>query len=162
VTFEEALGFGTSQPYRENMMKTLLCRFLLCALMASPVITAQADQNAPTTFAVITHIDLLPDTTVPNVETGIQLLKNYVDETRTARGNNSAVLITWAPTNNHFQVIETWSSKAAFEAHIGTASVIAFRNSLQGLIGSPYEQRLYRPVDVPSGRRPGDSIVSPF
>lgn len=150
-------------------MKTFLSRlFLLCTLFV-PMLAAHAEPaqhgqpSAPASFVVITHVDLLPDTAVPNgVETGIALLKNYVQGTSHANGNRSAVLITWAPTNNHFQVIEVWSSRAAFEAYIGTSAAIAFRNSLQGLIGSPYEQRLYYSTNVPDSHPNGDTTASPF
>ena len=150
-------------------MKTLISRlFLLCTLL-TPMLAAQAEQTQSAqpsnavSFVVVTHVDLLPDTSVPNgVETGIALLKNYVQSTAHANGNRSAVLITWAPTNNHFQVIEVWSSRAAFESYIGTAGAISFRNSLQGLIGSPYEQRLYYSTNVPGSRASGNTSASPF
>lgn len=147
-------------------MKTLIYRlFLLCTLFTTAFAVQaqqnpQAAQNASGPFVVVTHVDLLPDTTTPNVEDGIQLLKTYVENTRQAHGNRSALLITWAPTNNHFQVIETWNSQADFEAHIGTPAVIEFRNGLQPLIGSPYEQRLYNFTNT--RQHGGSPTISPF
>jgi len=149
-------------------MKSLI-RFVLLAAALLPWIAAQAQPDPQTqsggsaSFVVVTHVDLLPDSAVPNgVETGIQLLKDYVQNTTHASGARSAQLITWAPTNNHFQIIEVWNNRAAFEAHIGTASAIAFRNSLQGLIGSPYEQRLYYSSGTQGGWPHGDATKSPF
>src|SRR5258708_38523759 len=105
-------------PYLHPMRDTMKRLFRLLVLCASAFVlsaqaeqtqqTRQAEQSAATSFVVVTHIDLLPDTatTPDSVETGIQLLKNYVVQTAQANGAKSTRLITWAPTNNHFQVIE--------------------------------------------------------
>ncbi len=124
--------------------------------------SAYSSDQSNVQVTVITHVDLLPDTSVPNgVETGIALLKTYVEDARST-GARTAELITWAPTNNHFHIIEIWSSLAAFNAHVRSTPAVTFRNSLQGLIGSPYEQRVYFPLDVARTQQIPDATRSPF
>ncbi|WP_158940754.1 putative quinol monooxygenase [Burkholderia sp. S171] len=124
--------------------------------------TAYADES-DATLLVVTHVDLLPDTVIPNsVEQGVQFLKKYVDESRGSVGSEYANLITWAPTTNHFQVIEVWQNQRTYDEHLASQSTINFRTNIQALIGSPYDARVYSSVRG-QGRIPvSDPTVSPF
>jgi quinol monooxygenase YgiN len=51
--------------------------------------------------------------------------------------------ITWAPTNNHFQLIEIYDSLNSFDEHIQAAHTVAFRNTIRPLVGAPYDERRY-------------------
>jgi quinol monooxygenase YgiN len=146
---------------RNNLVR--LISALSVSLSVTVFATAARSAELPESqVIVITHIDLLPDTAIPNgVETGIALLKTYVEGAR-ATGAKTARLITWAPTTNHFQIVEVWDSMATFNAHVESGQSVNFRNDLQALIGSPYEQRVYHPVGGSLAPARGDYIGSPF
>lgn len=135
---------------------------VLLLVLSFSDLTAHADER-DAALLVVTHVDLLPDTAIPNsVEQGVQMLKQYVDESRSSVGSQSATLITWAPTTNHFQIIEVWQNERAYNDHLSSLSTINFRTGIQALIGSPYDARVYSLVRGP-GRTPmSDSTVSPF
>ena len=44
---------------------------------------------------------------------------------------------------NHFAIVEVWQSKQAYEAHLAHPHTKAFRDQLQGGLGSPFDERLY-------------------
>jgi len=48
---------------------------------------------------------------------------------------------------NHFRVYEEWSSMAAWEAHNLAPHAQAYHDALLPLLGTPYDQRLYRLVN---------------
>ena len=55
----------------------------------------------------------------------------------------SFTLITWAPTTNHFQLLEVFDSLDAFNRHVTAAHTIAFRAAFQQYVGSPIDERRY-------------------
>ena len=47
---------------------------------------------------------------------------------------------------NHFTLVEVWTGRQAFEAHLATAPARLFREQLHPLLGSPFDARLHRPI----------------
>ena len=119
---------------------------LLACLFTWP---AMAGERGP--VIVVTHIDLIPTPTLPQ---SISLLKQFAADSKNDPGVLSFELITWAPTNNHFQLIEVYSSLEAFNRHVGAAHTIAFRTAIQPAIGAPYDERVYT-VAMPEHDRDG-------
>jgi quinol monooxygenase YgiN len=54
----------------------------------------------------------------------------------------------------HFAVIETWSDQAGFDAHQTSASLALFKNALQPIRVSGYDQRPYKALTVAAARAP--------
>jgi quinol monooxygenase YgiN len=48
---------------------------------------------------------------------------------------------------NHFRFFEQWSSDASWAAHHTSAHARAFRDGVTPILGTPYDQRLYRLVN---------------
>jgi quinol monooxygenase YgiN len=96
--------------------------------------------------AVVTHIDLIPDTAGQAPPLAVTLLKQFVLASRKDPGVESFQLITWSPTTNHFQLLELFRDRHSFEAHASAKHTVTFRHNLQQYIGAPYDERLYRPV----------------
>jgi quinol monooxygenase YgiN len=111
------------------------------ALAAAPaaLTPAFADHASPVT--VITHFDIIPNG--DNVAQAEALLEKFVLDSRSDPGVISFILITWAPTTNHFQLLEVFSSQDAFDRHVSAAHTIAFRTAAQPFVGSPLDERLY-------------------
>jgi quinol monooxygenase YgiN len=100
---------------------------------------AWADSASPVT--VVTHFDIIPNG--DNVAQATALLEKFVLDSRSDPGVVAFTLITWAPTTNHFQLLEVFNSLEAFNRHVSEAHTIAFRTAVQPFIGSPLDERLY-------------------
>ncbi len=48
---------------------------------------------------------------------------------------------------NHFRVLEEWSSQSSWEAHDLAPHAQAYHDALLPMLGTPYDQRLYRDVN---------------
>jgi quinol monooxygenase YgiN len=104
-----------------------------------PCSPAWAEPASPVT--AVTHFDVIPNG--DNVAQATALLEKFVLDSRSDPGVNSFTLITWAPTTNHFQLLEVFDSLDAFNRHVSAAHTIAFRTAVQPFIGSPLDERLY-------------------
>jgi quinol monooxygenase YgiN len=107
------------------------------AIVAAPCTIASAADPHPVT--VITHFDIIPTF----IAQAVPLLEQFVTDSRSDPGTKYFTLITWAPTNNHFQMLEVFDSLEAFNRHVSAAHTIAFRTAIQPYIGAPVDERLY-------------------
>jgi quinol monooxygenase YgiN len=90
----------------------------------------------------IAHLDIGP----PDQARGVEALRRFVDAARRSPGNLR--FEAWQQSNrpNHFNLIASWTSRSKLDAFtVGTAAR-EYRASVAPLIGSPYDQRLYRIV----------------
>jgi quinol monooxygenase YgiN len=44
---------------------------------------------------------------------------------------------------NHFAIVEVWPSKEVYEKHLSAPYAKPFRDKLQPMLGSPYDERMY-------------------
>lgn len=116
---------------------------LLAILLSSSAIAQTA---GPVT--VVAHIDFIPT----NLAQGLPTLQQFAQQSKGDPGVRSFTLITWAPTTNHFQLIEVFDSLKDYNNHVQSPHTVAFRTALQPLIGSPYDERLYQPLEQDGGR----------
>ena len=107
------------------------------ALLAAPGAIASAAAAPPIT--VVTHFDIIPT----DIAQAVPLLEQFVLDSRSDPGTKYFTLITWAPTTNHFQMLEVFDSMDAFNQHVTAAHTIAFRTAVQPYIGAPIDERLY-------------------
>ena len=116
------------------MHRTVQSLILLSCLLAWP---AMGDERG--SIFVVTHIDVIPT----NLDQAVPVLKNFAAESQDDPGVVSFQLITWAPTTNHFQLIQIYNSLAAFNRHVQAPHTIAFRSAIQPFVGAPYDERIY-------------------
>jgi quinol monooxygenase YgiN len=88
---------------------------------------------------VIAHVDFV----AAGLAQGVPALKKFATQSMTDPGVVLFTPITWAPTNNHFQLIEIYDSLSSFDEHIQAAHTVAFRNTIRPLVGAPYDERRY-------------------
>lgn len=89
---------------------------------------------------VLTHIDFAP----PALEPGLDVVEALIVASRQEVGAREIGLIVQDGRRNHMTLVEVWSSAAAHEAHIASATTMRARNEMQALIGALYDERLYR------------------
>jgi quinol monooxygenase YgiN len=126
-------GANTWETTMQRAVRYLVLVLTAC-LFAWP---ATAEERGPIT--VVTHIDVIPDF----LNQALPVLKKFAADSKADPGVVAFDLITWAPTTNHFQLIETYQSLDAFNQHVQSAHTVAFRSTVQPFIGAPYDERLY-------------------
>ena len=93
---------------------------------------------------VITHVDIDPQF-VP--EPAVPVLDTFVMDSASDPGVQTFALLSQAGTTNHFQLIEVFANRQAFNAHVSAQHTLDFRNDIQPFIGAPYDERLYHFAD---------------
>jgi quinol monooxygenase YgiN len=93
-------------------------------------------------IAVVTHVDVVP----AHKDNGAAALGQLAVESQKHTGNLRFEVWQQLDRPNHFTVVETWSSRRTFEAHIMAAETHAFRTKLAEMTGALYDERLYRPL----------------
>jgi quinol monooxygenase YgiN len=93
------------------------------------------------TIAVVTHVDVSPDPSVP------AMLKRLAEMSRQDEGNVRFDVLQHTMRANHFTVIEIWRSQQALDAHVAAAHTRQYRDELQPMTGSPLDERVYKAVE---------------
>jgi quinol monooxygenase YgiN len=104
---------------------------------------AQQSGASPSPYYVITFVDLIP----PNKDSGVALLKQYVDTTRKEPGNQSALALTQISRPNHLFLYEVWQNEDAFKKHESNAATRDFRTKMQPMLGAPFDQRAHSKLE---------------
>jgi quinol monooxygenase YgiN len=123
----------------------------LAPLLAAPIDTRQhsgltvggALGAGSGNVMVVTHVDVIPSQKEP----GMAALLRLAEESRGHHGNLRFDVWQQIDRPNHFSVVESWSSRFAFDTHVMAAATRAFRTSLAPLTGSLYDERLYQLLD---------------
>ncbi len=117
-------------------MIKITCRSLFLGLFCAAAILPQSVPVA--TLYVVAHVDVIPKFAA---DTG-KLLQTYAADTRKDYGALRVEVMVESGRPNHFTVIETWQSRAAYERHIANDHTKAFHTTLFPWLGSPYDERL--------------------
>lgn len=117
--------------------------FTVWVLAGLAVLAARA-QSRPDAKSVyiVTHIDVTPNFSAA----ANQAIQKYAAESRKEKGAISVEGLVQDGRTNHFTIVEIWASRAAFEAHSGQAHVRQFRETLQPMLGAPFDERLHEPI----------------
>jgi quinol monooxygenase YgiN len=91
---------------------------------------------------IVTHIDV-----TPNFSDGAnKAIQKYAADSRKEKGAISIEGLVQDGRTNHFTIVEVWQNREAFEAHSGLAHVREFRETLQPMLGAPFDERLHAPI----------------
>ncbi len=111
-------------------------RFLVLLIAGA----AWAQTQAP--VYVVTHIDLMPN----NTPAGVALLKQFAAATLKETGCTRFEILQQDGRPNHLTLMAVWKDQKSFDAHDSAAYTKRFREKIQPLIGSPWDERLHRMV----------------
>jgi quinol monooxygenase YgiN len=123
-----------------------LLALALVALTFAPAIAQQqpAIVTSPPPDAsplnVVIHVDFVPRRSAE----GMAALQQYAVDSRKDDGATHVEILQELAQPNHFIIVEVWRNRAAYDAHIGAAHTIAWRTTIQPLMGSPFDVRLAR------------------
>jgi quinol monooxygenase YgiN len=88
---------------------------------------------------VVSHVDIgSPQSDAPGV------LTRLAEASRMEAGCLRFDVLQHAMRGNHFTIIEVWQNQQALDAHAAAAHTRQYRDTIQPLIGSPLDERLYR------------------
>lgn len=97
-------------------------------------------QNAPAgptgPIYVVTHVDILG---ADNTAKAAPMLRQFVSDSRKDSGNTRFEILQQFSRGNHFTIVEVWQSKQAYEAHNAAAHTRQFREKVQPILGSPWD-----------------------
>ncbi len=88
---------------------------------------------------VVSHID-----TAGTQVDAPTLLRQLAETSRKEEGNVRFDIVQLALRPNHFSLIETWQTQKAQDAHILASHTRQFRDTIQPVLGSPLDQRLFK------------------
>lgn len=109
--------------------------FLLAALSA-PAPAQDPGQK----IYVVTHVDIGGPALAAQ---GAKLLQQFATDSVKDPGSVRFELLREPNRINHFTIVEVWQNKQAFEAHLALAHTKSFREKIQPLLGSPFDERLH-------------------
>jgi quinol monooxygenase YgiN len=89
---------------------------------------------------VVTHIDLMP----AGVPAGVPAMKQFVAETLKEKGCVRFEILQQEGRPNHLTLVGIWKDRKAFDAHDSAPYTKEFREKMQPLIGSPWDERLHQ------------------
>lgn len=121
------------------------------AVLIAAVIAASAQpslgQDADARYAVA-YVDVMPDA----VGSAVDAFRRYRDATRRETGFVSVELVEQLGRPGHLAVIEAWRDPGRFDAHQATAALAMFKDALQPIRISGYDQRPYKTLAVAPSR----------
>jgi quinol monooxygenase YgiN len=106
----------------------------LLFLAFSVVLSAQ-----DTKLYVVTHVDLTPN----YLADGTKLLQQFASDSHKDNGVVRFELLDDVSRKNHFTIVSVWENQSAFDAHLEATHTKRFREKLQPMLGSPFDERLH-------------------
>jgi quinol monooxygenase YgiN len=94
--------------------------------------------TAGETLHSVVNVDLMPS----KQAAGTRILTDYVQGARQDPIVLSATLVRQSGSLNHFILIQSFATRAAYESHDEADYVRNFRSALHPYLGSPWDERL--------------------
>jgi quinol monooxygenase YgiN len=123
--------------------RSLLWAFLLTGILNFSCSSAAQDAGSTERIYLVAHVDLVPNAAAA----GTKLLQQYVAGTRQDKGAVRVELYVERSRPNHLTLVEVWEDQKAFDAHVAAAHTKKFREQIQPMLGSPFDERLHRLVE---------------
>jgi quinol monooxygenase YgiN len=109
---------------------------------------AMAQSSAPATKAstvfVVVHIDVMP----PYTKEAVSLLQALMHDSRKDPGSVSFKVLQEPVYKNHFTLVEEWAGQDAYDKYVSSAHTRQFREKIQPMLGSPFDERIHAEVEL--------------
>jgi quinol monooxygenase YgiN len=129
-----------------NSRRWPLLRVWALLILASCALAGHAlaqDQAAHDRIYVVTHVDIIP----PQKDAGTKLVQQYVTDSRKDQGLVRVEAGAEISRGNHISIVEVWQNKKAFDEHVAAVHTRQFRQQIDPMLGSPYDERLHQSVE---------------
>lgn len=128
--------------------------YVLAAVLSASVAIAQMP-DAPTRYAV-TYVEVTPS----GVAQATKAFHTYREASGRETGFVAVDAFEQIGRAGHLAIVETWRDQPAFDAHQAASSFAAFKDALQPIRVSGYDQRPYKTLTVtPSKGAAGRNAV---
>ncbi len=91
----------------------------------------------------VAHVDILP----PDTAAGTKLVKQYVADSLKEKGAVRVEAYAQISRVNHLTLVEVWESQQAYDAHVAAEHTRQFRQQIDPMLGSPYDERLHQLIE---------------
>jgi len=115
---------------------------LLPLLIGTVLLCAQAPPDG--TAYSVAYVDILPASRTA----AITAMKQYRDTSRKDDGFQRIEFFEQVGRPAHFCIIETWANRGDLDSHAASANVKDFRNKIDSMRLSDFDQRSYKPLSV--------------
>jgi len=112
------------------------------AILGLGRLAAAQDTSTQDRIYVVTHVD-----TLPGNGPAAKLLQQYVTDSRKDKGAVRIELYVQISRTNHFSLVEVWENQQAYDGHLAAAHTKQFREQIQPMLGSPFDERLHQIVE---------------
>lgn len=135
-------------------MRFLRCLLLgVLTLVSSLEVQTQAQPSSDTARYAVSYIEVLPSARAAMVAA----LKQYRDASRREDGYVRFDLLEQVAQPGRFAIVERWKDQQAFDSHGMASHVKTFRDALQSIRLSDYDERPYKSLTTGSGSVVGNS-----
>lgn len=117
-------------------MRSVFLAMAFCGLLQMA-----AAQTPGNNVYVVTHVDIAGTPAI--VAEATRLLKEFSADSRKDPGVVRFELLLQDGRLNHFTIVSVWQTREAFEAHSGAEHTKRFREKIQPMLGSPFDERLH-------------------
>jgi len=119
-----------------NSIRSVVLGMALCGLMQ-----IAAAQTPGKNIYVVTHVDIAGTPAI--VAEATRLLREFSADSQKDQGVVRFELLIQDGRLNHFTIVSVWQTREAFEAHAGAEHTKRFREKIQPMLGSPFDERLH-------------------
>jgi quinol monooxygenase YgiN len=102
-------------------------------------VAAQEPARGGKSVYVVTHVDVTPNYTADTTKA----LHEFAAESKRDPGVVRFEVLQQDSRANHYTIVEVWQTRQAFEAHSAAEHTKRFREKLQPMLGSPFDERLH-------------------
>jgi quinol monooxygenase YgiN len=129
---------------------------LALLLMPGPAAQIQAQEAADTVRYSVTYVSVRPSARMP----AITAVRQYRDASRKEDGYGRIEVFEQAGPPGHFAIVETWRDQQAFDAHASAAHTKQFKDTLQPIRITGYDERPYKTFTMAAaaGMPTGDAV----
>lgn len=123
-----------------RMVKSTSSALLAATFMFIAFCGPACAQEAGQRLYVITHVDILGAAAAAEAA---KLLQQFAADSRKDPGYVRFEVLREPSRLNHFTLVEIWQSRQDFETHLATSHTRTFREKIQPMLGSPFDERLH-------------------
>ncbi len=90
---------------------------------------------------MVTHVDVLGQN---GAAEAAKMLHQFAIDSRNDQGSVRFEVLRDPDRLNHFTIVEVWRTRQDFESHLAASHTKVFREKLQPMLGSPFDERLHK------------------
>lgn len=137
---ESDLVSGSDKQWGITMQNVLTQPLALLALLLAMTQATNAQDGAP--VFTVAYIEIKPSA----ADQAIDLIRTYAEQSESMAGNLRFQILQRSGRPNHFAILDAWTDRQSQDEHAASAYTRSFRDSLQALLYSPYDERRSTPT----------------